>query len=179
MRNTIQLIAEKLNAINEPWLLSGRTAAILQGAALHSNELLLFGSQQAGQKMSELFSGNILHKTKYREDEHLAGYSGNFRIDDIAVTMIGDPQLIFNHRKYNIPIDDIYLENDPFEIGLQQIPLMPAPWILLIGVAAEDELLIKAMMDCGVPADKLLKIAEILGMSYYFKPRLSQLYHLK
>jgi hypothetical protein len=82
--------------------------------------------------------------------------------------------LIYNHRKYPIPVDELYLEADPYEIGIYNVPLMPLEWICLIAIATSDELLLAALKSGRIDSGKVLKIAEMMGLSYYLKSRIME-----
>jgi hypothetical protein len=170
MRAVLQKIAEILNAESFPWLLAGKTAAVLQGAIIHSNNLIILTDMNGANFFGEKFATSKNQRIKYREDPPFAAFSGIFQIDDIEIHLYGDPEILHEHRKFKIPVDDIFLETELVEIGLERVPIISLEWILTLAIFEQDQPLINAIIPCEISRETLNGIIETLGANYYLRP---------
>ena len=175
MRNVIQEVSAKMNDRNLPWLLAGKTAGVLQGVLVHSNTLSIFSTEKGSAAFSDVFDPFRDQKIKYRDDRVIAGLTGTFRIRDVEVTIIGAPQIIIEHRKWPLPIEDIFGVIEPVEIGLHPVPMLPLDWLFITAVIEKDMQFAQAILETGLERNQIVKLLEETGLSYYLKPKLEEL----
>ncbi len=176
MKRTLQQIAGKFNKEGEPWVLAGNTAAVLQGAMIQAHKLTFYTSRTGSYKFNDVFAQYKKEKVKYRELVPLVGHTGLFFINDIEVRILGEPGILFQHRRFPIPIEDIYLEAEYITLSSQEIPLLPLPWLVILGLMGNDESLARGAIECGIQEKDILAVAENMGVSYYLKPSLDALF---
>lgn len=169
MRNTLVAFAEELNKTGESWLLTGRTAAALQGAVIHGNSLTIMTTQTVCEHMGERMDRYRTQKIKHRELPPWRGSIGAFRHESIDITMIGDPEFSIGNRTASIPVDDIFLSIEPFEVSLTQVALMPIDWIAFVGFLEGDHDVLRSVIALGVTKDSLRSITDLLSLSYVMK----------
>jgi len=170
MRKTLSNIAKKLNREDEPWILAGRTAAVLQGAFLQASNLTIYQTQLGSYRFGEFFAEYKKQRVKYRESDLIAGHVGIFNVNGIEVVVSGQPEIVIEHRKYTLPLEDIYLDIEPEEIDGQLVPMLPMNWLLTIGLVEQDNDLIKGILGHGVKQTEVMHCADLLGAGYYLKP---------
>ncbi|MBN1354773.1 hypothetical protein JXA40_00730 [bacterium] len=172
MRKTLRDIARRFNRENDIWLLAGNTSAVLQGAMIHSRKLTFYTLQTGAYKFGELFAPYKRERVKYREKPPLAGHIGLFSINEIDVSIVGQPEIFFEHRKYPIPIEDVYLYAETVQIEDQGIPLLPLEWLLILGIMADNTGLADAVSRCELDFERVLKTAGDMGVAHYLKTKL-------
>jgi hypothetical protein len=174
MRKTLRDIAKRFNTENEIWLLAGNTAAVLQGAMIQSRKLTFYTSKLGSYRFGEIFNDYRCERVKYREKPPLAGHIGLFEINDIEIRVVGDPEVFFEHRKFPIPIDDIYLEAEMTDVEGQEVPLLPLSWLMILGLMGGDDTLVQSVASCEIDGNLVREKAANMGVSYYLKPQLDQ-----
>ena len=174
MKKTLQDISKKLTRENFPWLLAGKTAAVLQGALLKSTKLTLYTTQLGSYRFGEYFHDYKKMRVKYRENPPLSGHAGIFSINDIEIAVVGDPEITYQHRKYPIPLLEILEDDQSFSIDDMEIPLLPLPWLFVLGVMGKDEELAAAVATSGVTKEDIQKVTDNLGISFYLKSEIDR-----
>ncbi len=175
MRKTLQDIKKKLIKEDIPWLLAGKTAAVLQGALVKASKLTLYTDRMGSYKFGDFFQEYKQQRVKYRENPPLAGHSGIYMINDIEVGIIGDPEVIYQHRKYPVPVHQILSGEQKFEIDGEMMPLLPLPWLLVLGIMGNDTDLSSAVAETEINADDIQQVTDTLGITYYLKPEIDRL----
>ncbi len=175
MRKALQDIARKLNQEKIPWLLADKTAAILQGAMITTNQLIIYTSNSGSYRFGDFFADYRIQKVKYREAAPVAGHIGLFKMHDIDVTVIGEPEMILQQRKFLIPVESIHKDAVPTSIGMQDIYLLPLPWIQILGFISGDNELLTALSPCRITRKDVFFISEMIGATYFLKPLLESM----
>ena len=175
MKKTLRDIANKLNQQKEPWVLAGNTAAVLQGAMIESKKLTIYTSRLAAYQLGDIFNEYRKEKVKYREIPPLAGHAGHFAIKDIWVRIIGEPEIFHDHKKFFIPLDEIFLNSPSIKIDDQDVNLLRLEWLLILGILGGDEELAVASANCKIDLDYVQTMVAKMGVSFYIKPHLENL----
>ncbi len=169
MRNSLVFIADELNATGGPWLLTGRTAAALQGVIIHSNALSFMTTSEVCDIIGNKLEAFRTQKVKHRDLGPWKGWIGTFRHESIDAAIIGDPEFAIGNRSARIPIDDIFFSIDPFEVSLSKVWLMPRDWLTVMAYIENDRDLLEALIKSGITRDQFRTITDTLGLTYVLK----------
>ncbi len=169
MRNSLVVFADELNATGGAWLLTGRTAAALQGVIIHGNTLSFLTTSEVCDLVGNKLETFRTQKVKLRDLGPWKGWIGTFRHDSIDAAIIGDPEFSIGNRHARIPVDDIFLSIDPYEVSLSKVFLMPRDWLAVMAYIENDRDLLEALIASGITRDQFRAITDTLGLTYVLK----------
>ncbi len=174
MQATLINIAHKLNKENIPWLLAGKTAAVLQGCFLHSNTLTFYTNQPGAYRFGDFFDEYKREKIKYREASTLAGHTGLYIFNGIEVRVVGDPEILVEKRRFAVPLDAIFLIAEPMDINDEMIPLVPLPWLFVLGILGNDRELVEGVSQADISREKIIEASSMIGAGFYISEQLNK-----
>ncbi|HPQ40961.1 MAG TPA: hypothetical protein PLV45_11370 [bacterium] len=176
MRKTLRDIAQKLNRDDHPWLLAGKTAAVLQGALIQAHKITLYSDQLTAYRFNTTFEAYRSLKVKYRTESALAGHAGTFDMHGVEVSIVGDPEIMYQGRHLFIPLQQLIQDARVFDLDGVTIPLLPPAWLILLGIIGGDNDLAKSMVASGVTRDEVMKNAQMMGIAVNITPMMDAIF---
>ncbi|MBN1295734.1 hypothetical protein JXA80_03075 [bacterium] len=179
MRKTLRDIAHKLSQYDHSWLLAGKTAAVLQGAMIQAHKITLYSDQVTAYRFGTIFDSYRTLKVKLRSGPSLAGHAGTFDFQGVEVSIVGDPAIICQDRPFHLPIAQLFMEANKYVIDDVEIPLLPASWLILLGLIGNDMELARSLKSTGIDREIVMKQSRDLGVAFLAKPLIDALYETK
>lgn len=176
MRKTLRDIAQKLNQTNHSWLLAGKTAAVLQGALIQAHKITLYTEQVTAYRFNAIFEEYRSLKVKYRTGSPLSGHAGTFDMHGVEVSVVGDPEIVWQGRHLFLPVQQLFRDARIFDLDGSDIPLLPPAWLILLGLIGEDHALAKSLIESGVTKDEVMENARQIGIFVHVKSTVDALF---
>ncbi len=90
LRVTLHFIADLLKNVGQPWAFTGSVGMALQGVNLEIADIDIQTNQTGSYKIQDHLSKYTVSKVRYLESLNIRSHFGTFRINEIAVEVMGD-----------------------------------------------------------------------------------------
>jgi hypothetical protein len=90
LRETLHFIARLLKDVAQPWAFTGSVGMALQGVNLEIADIDIQTNQTGSYQIQDHLSKYTVSKVRYLESLNIRSHFGTFRINEIAVEVMGD-----------------------------------------------------------------------------------------